>query len=220
MSVYPKMIVALAVLSAAPAFGQTGTAQPDFSGLWKGTNPASSRFGQNLPFTAYGAERARQVDLAKDPSAICLPVGPTRGYFQLPFQIVQTKDSVVILFEYGRTYRLIYTDGRKPPADIHDYPEWMGFSTGRWEKDTLVVETIAIDERTWLDAGHEHSDKLRLTERLKKIGDDTIEWILTVDDQVFFTKPWNVTWLMRRAPRDDRIMSYSCHDNNQYQVPR
>ena len=122
---------------------------------------------------------------------------------------------VAILFEYQRTYRMIYTDGRKPPDDIHEYPEWMGFSTGRWEGDTLVVDTIAIDDRTWLDtAGHQHSDKLRLTERFRKVSDATIEWSVTFDDPVFFKEPWTVTRLLARGKPTDRVMSYSCNENN------
>ena len=142
------------------------------NGLWQGpyTPNLAVAYGKELPFTAHGADRWAKVDTANDPTGFCLPVGPARGIqAPFPFQIVQTPQMVAILFEYQRTYRMIYTDGRKPPDDIHEYPEWMGFSTGRWEGDTLVVDTIAIDDRTWLDtAGHQHSDKLRLTERFRK----------------------------------------------------
>ena len=114
------------------------------------------------------------------------------------------------------TYRLFYADGRKTPEDIADYPEWMGFSTARWEGDTLVVNTVAINERSWLDtAGHEHSDKLRLTERFRKVNNDTIEWAVTFDDPVFFTQPWSITRQLKRlAAPTDRVMSYSCEENN------
>ena len=210
--------VATAVLIGAPAFAQTAS-PPDLSGLWKAAG-SSRLIKQDLPFTPYGAQRTRQLDQTKDPSAACLPGGPTRGYFNNPFQIVQTKDVIVILFEYGGLYRIIYTDGRRPPDDIHDYPEWMGFSTGTWEGDTLVIETVAIDDRTWLDAAHEHSNRLRLTERVRKTADDDIDWTVTVDDPVFFTEPWTMRWPMSRAPRGDRLMSYSCLDNNQIERSR
>ena len=124
-------------------------------------------------------------------------------------------DRVALVFEYQWTFRLFYLDGRKAPSDIHEYPEWMGFSTGRWEGDTLVVDTVAIHERTWLDtAGHEHSDKLRLTERFRKTGPDTIEWTVTFDDPVFFSQPWSITRNLKRMTAKDRVMSYSCEDNN------
>jgi hypothetical protein len=211
-----------AVLSALVVGGSAadtrGQAPGDLNGLWQApyTPDLSVAYGKDLPFTAFGKERWAKVDTANDPTGFCLPVGPARG-IQAPFplQIVQTPAMVAILFEYQRTYRMIYTDGRKPPADIHDYPEWMGFSTGRWEDGTLVVDTVAINDRTWLDtAGHEHSDKLRLTERFKKTGPDSIEWSVTFDDPVFFVQPWTVTRPLKRLTSDDRVMSYSCEENN------
>jgi hypothetical protein len=190
----------------------------DLSGLWKApyTPDLSVAYGKDLPFTAFGRERWEKRDTANDPTGFCLPVGPARGIqAPFPFQIVQTPGLVAILFEYQRTYRMIHTDGRKPPDDIHDYPEWMGFSTGRWDNGTLVVDTVAINDRSWLDtAGHEHSDKLRLTERFKKIDDNTIEWSVTFEDPVFYAQPWTVTRSLQRQKPDDRIMSYSCEENN------
>jgi hypothetical protein len=191
---------------------------PDFNGLWQGpyTPNLADAYGKPLPFTTFGAERWAQVDTATDPTGFCLPVGPARGIqAPFPFQIVQTPTVTAILFEYQRTYRLIYTDGRKPPDDIHEYPEWMGFSTGRWEGNTLVVDTVAIDDRTWLDtAGHQHSDKLRLTERFSKVDSDTITWSVTFDDVVFFSQPWTISRPLRRGKPGDRVMSYSCEENN------
>jgi hypothetical protein len=149
---------AVAVL-AADIPGQAPTTPdaarvPDLNGLWKApyTPDLSVAYGKDLPFTAVGRERWTKVDTAKDPTGFCLPVGPARGIqAPFPFQIVQTPGLVAILFEYQRTYRMIHTDGRKPPDDIDEYPEWMGFSTGRWQDDTLVVDTVAINDRSWLD---------------------------------------------------------------------
>jgi hypothetical protein len=208
-------------LAAADARGQAATKPgsiPDLNGLWQGpyTPNLAEAYGKELPFTPFGADRWKKLDTANDPTGFCLPVGPARG-IQAPFplQIVQTPGLVAILFEYQRTYRMIYTDGRRPPDDIHDYPEWMGFSTGRWDGGTLVVETVAINDRSWLDtAGHEHSDRLRLTERFTKVDDNTIQWSVTFDDPVYFTQPWTVTRPLRRPKPGDRIMSYSCEENN------
>jgi hypothetical protein len=106
-------------------------------------------------------------------------------------------------------------DGRTHPEDVTDYPYFMGHSIGRWDGDTLVVETAGIDERSWLDtAGHEHSAQLRLTERFRKSGADTIQWTVTFDDPVFFTKPWSVTRTFRRGTPTDRILPYACTENN------
>ncbi len=215
--------IASSVLAASNDGGQAARASeaassPDLSGLWKATYTPdlSVAYGKDPPFTPHGAERWKKVDTANDPTGYCLPVGPARGIqAPFPFQIVQAPRMVAILFEYQHTYRMIYLDGRKPPADIHDYPEWMGFSTGRWERGTLVVDTVAIHDRTWLDtAGHEHSDQLRLTERFTKVDNDTIEWSVTFDDPVFFAQPWTVTRPLRRQKPEDRIMSYSCEENN------
>ena len=110
---------------------------------------------------------------------------------------------------------MIYLDGRKAPEDIADYPEWMGFSTARWDGDTLLVDTVGVDARTWLDtAGHEHSGKLRLAERFRKTANDNIEWTVTFDNPLFFTPPWTVARSLRRLTPGDRVMSYSCEENN------
>ena len=113
--------------------------------------------------TPYGAERYRKVDMANSPSYKCLPYGPTRGLQSTnPFQIVQTPELIAILTEHI-DHRMIYMDGRRHPEDILDYPEWMGHSIGRWEGDTLVVDTIGMREETWLDtSGFEHSAKLHI----------------------------------------------------------
>src|SRR5712692_4585771 len=130
---------------------------PDLSGVWQApyTPDLTKPLGRDLPYTVYGAERFKNVVHADDPSSYCLPVGPARGIqAPMPFQIVQTRDLVVLLFEYQHTFRLIYTDGRTHPADLEPF-RWFGDSIGKWEGDTLVVDTAGIGDRTWLDtAGH------------------------------------------------------------------
>jgi hypothetical protein len=195
---------------------------PDLNGVWQGpyTPDLSStlREGQTIPFTPYGAERFKNVDPADNPDGLCLPVGPARGFQSpAPFQIVQTDSTIAALFENQRIFRIIYTDGTKHPEDIADYPEWMGHSIGHWEGNKLVVDTVGINERSWLDTiGHEHSDKLHLTETFEKTGPDNIHYTVTFDDPMFFTKPWT-------SPRDfkrqsTRIMSYSCEENEKDQI--
>lgn len=193
--------------------------RPNLSGMWRNqyTPDLSQALGKQPPFTAYGAERWRIVDTAKDPTGVCLPPGPSRVLTSpFPFIIVQQDNIVALLFEYQTIWRSIYMDGRAHPKDIMDYPEFMGHSIGRWEGDTLVVDTVAIHERTWLDtAGHEHSPKLRLTERFRKLDADRLEWTVTFDDPVFFTKPWSITRTFTRIDETkDRIMPYTCTENN------
>jgi hypothetical protein len=100
-----------------------------------------------------------------------------------PTQIVQTPNQVLILYLYERRWRVIWTDGRPLPKDPD--PRWYGYSVGRWEDDyTLVVQTIGMDERTWLDnAGNPHSFDLRVEERYRRVNMDRLELTVTIDDQ-------------------------------------
>jgi hypothetical protein len=91
----------------------------------------------------------------------------------------------------------------------------MGHSIGRWEGDTLVIDTVGINERSWLDtAGHEHSGKLHLTERIEKVDENHLKYTVTFHDPVFFTEPWSITRSFTRGKESDRIMTYSCNENN------
>jgi hypothetical protein len=194
---------------------------PNLAGAWRNqyTPNLSDAVGHEPPYTPYGAERWRTVDTSKDPTGFCLPPGPSRALTApFPLLIVQQENMIALLFEYQSIWRAIYMDGRGHPADISDYPEFMGHSVGRWDGDILVVDTVAINERTWLDtAGHEHSAKLHLTERFRKISDDKIEWTATFEDPVFYTKPWSVTRTFTRfddSKDQDRILPYTCTENN------
>ena len=186
-----------AAQAAAPA-------PPDLSGFWVNqyTPNLSVAIGSEPPFTEFGAERWRTVDTSKDPTGICLPVGPSRAFTApFPFLLVQGADTIGILFEYQSIWRAIYMDGRPHPEDIADYPYFMGHSIGRWEGQVLVVDTTGIDERSWLDtAGHEHSAQLRLSERFEKTGPNTIQWTATFDDPVYFTRPYLTTTDFKKLP--------------------
>ena len=191
--------------------------QPDLNGVWQGPyTPDLGRAigrGETIPLTPYGAERFKNVDPANNPDGFCLPVGPARGFQSpAPFQLVQNDNTIAILFENQRIFRIIYLDGTKHPGDIADYPEWMGHSIGHWEGTKLVVDTVGINDRTWLDtAGHEHSDKLHLVETFEKTAPDTIHYTVTFEDPVFFAKPWTSARDFKR--QNTRIMSYSCEEN-------
>jgi hypothetical protein len=128
----------------------------------------------------------------------------------MPFQIVQTPSVFTILFENQHTFRIIHTDGRSHPKDLD--PTWFGDSIGKWDGDTLVVDTVGLDDRTWLDtAGHEHSDQLHLVERFQKVDNNNIKWTVTFEDPKFFTVPWSITLPIAR--QNTEIMSYSCEEN-------
>ena len=168
----------------------------DLTGLWEGLGFGAIDISQNLlpgeevSLTPYGAQRYRTNNYAKSPANTCMPYGPTRAMHSTdPQAWVQTPDRLVMLLEQMSHYRLIYTDGRAHAEDAQDYPSWMGHSIGRWEGDTLVVDTIGIDEGSWLDSpGFEHSDQLHVIERYEKVDEDTLRLTFTVEDPVFFTK--------------------------------
>jgi len=200
-------------------FAQTGASNhPDLNGFWNNqyTPNLAQALGHELPYTPYGLQRWKGVDTKDDPTGRCLPVGPSRAFTApMPFQLVQGPNVIAFLYEYQTIYRLIYMDGRQHPPDILEYPEFMGHSTGRWEGDTLVIDTVGINDRSWLDtAGHEHSAKLHLIERLQKVDENHLKWTVTYDDPVFFTEPWSITRTFTRGKPTDRIMAYSCEENN------
>jgi len=208
------------LIAAAPLAAQQK--HSDLNGVWQGPyTPDLSRAlspGETIPFTPYGDERFKKVDPANNPDGFCLPVGPARGFQSpAPFQIVQNDDVIAILFENQRIFRIVYLNGEKHPEDINEYPEWMGHSVGRWEGSKLVVDTVGINERSWLDTqGHEHSAKLHLTETFEKTSADNIHYTVKFDDPVFFTRPWTSVRDFKR--QNTRIMSYSCEENEKDRI--
>jgi len=121
----------------------------------------------------------------------CSPQGPTVDwqFGVFPFEIIQSPKRVLIIFERDHEIRQIWTDGREHPKDFGH--TWMGHSIGHWEGDTLVVDTIGLNDLTWLDkAGHIHSDALHLIERLRRVAPDKLLLNITFDDSKTFTKPW------------------------------
>jgi len=191
---------------------------PDLTGVWfggaSGDLSKATIPGQEMVLTPLGQQRYDTVDHSKDPNTECLPPGPARMIMMAhPAMIVQRPDLVTILTESQRTFRLVYLDGRGHPSDINDYPEWMGSSIGHWEGDTLVVDTVGINDRTWLDtSGHEHSEKLHMTEKFRLVDRNTLEHLVTYDDPVFFQKPFTTRRLFKRQI-GDRIMDHSCLEN-------
>jgi hypothetical protein len=191
---------------------------PDLTGVWFGgsMNDISKDLlpGEQFIPTTLGAERFKVVDHAKDPNAQCLPPGPTRMTARAhPTMIIQRPDLVAVLSESEHIFRLIYTDGRGHPPDSKDYPAWYGYSIGKWEGNTLVVDTISINDRTWLDgAGHEHSDQLHLTERFRLADPNTLEFIVTYDDPVYFAKPFSSKKILKRQI-GEYIYDHACLEN-------
>ena len=148
-----------------------------------------------------------------DPAAYCLPPGLPRmailGLF--PFQIVQTPTQLVILYEYMNAFRVIPIGG-KHPDDMA--PTYLGDSVAHWEGNTLVIDMVGFNDKTWLTAtGTFHSDKLHMTERYTRVNHDQIDYSATIEDPVVLTKPWIVksTMMLREGTR---VQEYICAENN------
>jgi hypothetical protein len=182
---------------------------PNLNGVW---DPQSIRteaqirqqLGGNLPpFTPHGLEKYENRDPAADPTGLCQPSGTGRVFHTpFPFQILQSDGQVTFLFEAYHAYHRVFTDGRPHPKPLDI--TWWGYSVGRYEGNKLIFETIGMDPRTWLfTEGLEHSDKLKLTHVFEKTGPDTIRVTETYDDPVFFTKPWSISYELRRLPFDN-----------------
>ncbi len=204
-----------AQLPLPPKMPPPGEGLPDFNGVWElpYTPDLSRPFGGPLPFTPFGEEKYKTHLGGDDPHGFCQPTGPTRAFHSpFPFQLVQTAGMTVVLFEIDHNFRRIFTDGRDHPKDLDT--TWYGDSIGHYEGNKLIVDTIGISDRSWLDtAGHQHSDKLHVTEVFAKTGADSFNWTVTYDDPVYFLKPWSVTLTAKRQKYD--IMEMICTDNNQ-----
>ena len=215
----------------APRHDISGTWDPAYGhedgGQFLGakTLPVDGKPGHEPPYTpeglkAYlltkpgnGARMVAPTD-TNDPEIICNPQGfPRENLFQLrTTQIVQTPVSVVILYEFDRVWRVIWTDGRELPKDPE--PRWYGYSVGKWVDDyTLVVESNGTDDRTWVDhAGRPHSADLRVEERFHRVDQDRLEWTVLIDDPKMYTKPWLAMdkFPMRLQPADFDVRELIC----------
>jgi hypothetical protein len=146
-----------------------------------------------------------------NPSTQCLPAGIPFAMLITPFKMVQTPTEIVVLHEDNNPPRQIYTDGRKLPADPD--PSWMGYSVGQWQADTLVVDTIGFNDKTWLDAlGHPHTESMRLVERYRRINVGRMEVEVTVDDPKMYTGPFSVKFPLRLLPDTD-VFESVCAEN-------
>src|SRR5262249_29740742 len=142
----------------------------------------------------------------------CLAAGvPTSFVIPIPFKIIQTPGLIAILFEGDNTIRQVYTDGRKHPVDPH--PLWLGYSVGKWEADTLVVDSVGFNDKSWLDAsGHPHSDALHVIERFRRRDFGHLDVDATIDDPKMYTKPFTIKIPLILQPDTD-ILELFCAEN-------
>jgi len=217
---------------------RTRERKPDLSGVWLADGePVPAEAGLtiegDLPFSPYfinvaadlqpdevpiqpWAAELFQKRLANegrdDPAALCKPTSvPIVNAAPLPYKIVQTPGLILILYEGDTIFRQIFMDGRRPIEDAA--PRFLGYSSGKWDGDALVVDTIGVDARTRLDAlGHPISEKLHLTERFRRRDAGHLEIATTVDDPGAYTKPFTYTVKSTLLPDED-LLEYFCADN-------
>lgn len=157
--------------------------------------------------------RQRSQGFGRDlPSTHCLPTGiPLSTLVSEYHKIVQTPDLIVIMLELDNAHRQIYTDGRTLPPDPN--PSWLGYSIGKWDGDTLVVETVGFHDRSWLDViGHPRSEAMKLTERYRRRDFGHLDLELTFDDPKMYTKPFSIKVTHLLMPDSD-IFEYFCTEN-------
>lgn len=202
---------------SAPA-PRTTDGKSDLSGIWRGGGP-SYRFniaqdlkpGDVQPWAeALFQERVRD-SRKESPLARCLPVSiPFHNSFNLT-RIVQTPGLMVILYESPNSpHRTVFTDGRPLPKDPE--PTWLGYSVGRWDGETLVIDSAGFNDRTWLDsAGHPQTESLRITERLHRRDFGHMDFEMTIDDPKVFTKPFTIK-MQRLLEPDTEILEDVCEN--------
>jgi hypothetical protein len=222
---------------SAPA-PRTAAGGPDLSGIWQPeADPKGIPGGiegivgprylvditrdlepSEVPFQPWAAAlyRERAASFRRDnPLIRCLPAGvPRLDAYTHPYKIVQTPGLLVILYEAATMFRQIFMDGRGHPQDPQ--PSFMGYSIGKWDGDSLVVDTIGFNDKTWLDgSGHPHSEAMHLTERFRRrdLGHMDIE--ITIDDPVAYKKPLTYTQRQHLLP-DTELLEYVCNENEKF----
>jgi hypothetical protein len=210
--------------------------KPDLSGLWQvqgdprapgglfGLGESlNSRYFRNVlsdfpadaaPLTPEGAARLKQnvQPTSFNPLLNCLPDGVPHGdLLPEPFKIVHSKGVIVFLYEVETNFRQVFTDGRKLPVDPS--PAWQGYSVGRWEGDTLVVDTIGFNDRSWLDArGTPHSEDMRVEERFTRRDYGHMDLKITITDAKTFTRPIAFSVVLDLMPDTD-VLEHYCAEN-------
>ena len=215
---------------AAPAGSGGEGAAPDFNGVWRTIAPAAAprvnttlRWrpgdGEQPPFNPAYQAKFNQIQASRESgseetepvASRCLPPGmPWFMKAQYGLEIVQSPKKVAFFSEWMDTYRRVYLDGRRMPADFD--PSFNGYSTGRWEGDTLVVETISLRDDTNMDRyGSPHSDATTIVERIRLAEPDILENRVAVTDPKAFTRPWEYTIRYRRAGKaNDDLHETTC----------
>ncbi|HLK50836.1 MAG TPA: hypothetical protein VKT49_21995 [Bryobacteraceae bacterium] len=224
---------------SAPAPRLNG--KPDFTGVWQGEKPSGKELAaaippqilnvqvdltdltrnslnvfwgtkpEDEPLRPAAAEILKQRMTEQPLTSRCLPAGVPFGAGIYSIKMIQAPQEIVMLNETGDPPRQIYIDGRKLPKDPD--PIWMGYSTGQWQGDTLVVDTIGFNDRSWLDTvGHPHSESLHLTERYRRPDFGHMEVEVVIDDAKYYTHPFSFKTIFQLIPDSD-VIEFVCGEN-------
>ena len=218
---------------------RTADGKPDLNGVWQAVNTANwdiqdhdqrqgpllqlgAAFsvpagegvvvGNEIPYQPWALAKKKENAeqwLKRDPEIKCyLPGLPRATYMPYPFQIVQTPTNLVFAYAFADASRIVYMN-TKVEAQIDT---WMGYSSGRWEGETLVIDTTGFNDETWFDrAGNFHSDKLHVVERYTRTSPDIIMYEATIEDPSVFTRPWKISMaLYRRQEKNAQLLDFKC----------
>ena len=224
----------------APAYRapRTKDGQPNLNGIWQAVNEANwdleghgaasgplwqlgAEFsvppglgiveGGPIPYTPAALQKKKANfanRMSLDPEIKCyLPGVPRAMDMPYPFQIIQSTDFIMMVFEYAEAVRTVYMKKQPAPADT-----WMGWSNGRWEVETLVVDTTDFNDLSWFDrAGNFHSDALHVVERLTAVAPNHLNYEATIEDKNVFTRPWKISMpLYRRIEKNAQVLEFKC----------
>jgi hypothetical protein len=208
---------------SAPA-SRLADGHPDLSGIWepaKGNryvlNVAADLKPGDVPYQPWAKalvdKRADGSQSGDEPIANCLPQGvPRVAAAPAPWRVIQTPGFIVIIYEASNTWRQIFLDDRELGDDY--VPAWWGYSTGKWDGDTLVVDTKGFNGKAWMDqTGKPTSEALHVIERFRRKDFGHMELEITIDDPKVYTKPWTITEPVRLLS-DTEVMENVCNENN------
>ena len=163
------------------------------------------------PLQPAAAAIVKQRSTENPPTSRCLPASVPLGTAVYALKMIQTPQEIVVLNEVGDPPRQIYTDGRSLPKDPD--PIWMGYSAGKWQGDTLVVDTIGFNDRAWLDAfGHPRSESLHMTERYRRLDFGHMELEVQIEDAKYYTHPFSFKTNFQLIPDSD-VIEFVCGEN-------
>lgn len=241
-SYFYRTLILVGLACIAPAAGasaettvpRTSDGKPNFSGYWTVLNTARWNLedhsaakgvpagqtvveGGPIPYQDWALakrEENRQHAATLDPEGKCYMLGvPRMTYSGHPFQIFQSAQAplITILYEYAHTNRFIYMNGTDHPAGPIEW--WMGDSRGRWEGDTLVVDNIHFNDKSWFDrSGNFHSEELHVVERYSLLDPDHVEYRVHIEDPKVFTRPWDIQMVLYRIKEKNfQLLEYECY---------